>query len=186
MAGKTNPHAGYGIGNDRVVQFFLGQPDIRTCSLFSQMAAFSGDWNTEKRGQLYTMAPSTNKKAILLTIGPLSAKKKLSPFVKKLTDSSFLLCATKHSHAFLKQHGVNTTLVYKISETNEKPNLADLLKENFFDIIINIPTGSNGKSKEFTDGQKIRQIAVDNGTTLITDIVLAQRLLSNLATSLKT
>lgn len=184
MAGKTNPHAGYGIGNDRVVQFLLGQKDIRTSSLFSQMSAFTGDWDTAKRGQLYTLAPSTNKKAILLTVGHVKDKKKLLPYVKNLADTSFLLCATKHTHAFLKNHGVGSTLVYKISEERQKPNLADLLKENFFDIIINIPRRINGKSKQFSDGQKIRQLAVDSGTTLVTDIEVAQRLLGKLAQTL--
>ena len=184
MAGKTNPHAGYGIGNDRVVQFLLGQKDIRVSSLFSQMAAFTGDWNTAKRGQLYTLAPSTNKKAILLTIGHLQDKRRLLPFIKNLADTSFLLCATKHTHEFLTKNKVGTTLVYKISETNNKPNLENLLQESFFDIIVNIPTRKNGKSKEYTDGQKIRKLAIDSGTTLVTDIEVAKQLLGKLATTL--
>lgn len=183
IAGKTNPHAGYGIGNDRVTQFLLGKKDIRYCSLFSRLAEFTGDWNSEKRGQLFTLVPSENKKAILLTIGPLGAKKKLLSSIKKLTDGSFLLCATKHTHSFLQKHGVGSTVVYKISEETQKPNLADLLSGNFFDIIINIPTGKNGKSKEFTDGQKIRKMAIESGVTLVTHMEVAKVLIENLARS---
>ncbi|MCL5675573.1 MAG: hypothetical protein M1120_00410 [Patescibacteria group bacterium] len=184
MPGKTNPHAGYGIGNDRVIQFILGQNDIRLCSLFSQMAAFTGDWDSAKRGQLYTLNPSLNKKAILLTIGPVGQKKELLSYIKNLADTSFLLCATRHTHEFLSKNNVGTTLVYKISETGQKPNLSDLLKENFFDIIINIPSNKNGYSKEYTDGQKIREMAVDKGTTLVTDMEVAKRLLNNLSKTL--
>jgi asparaginyl-tRNA synthetase len=43
-SGRTRPHAGYGIGNDRVIQWLTGCRDIRNCSLFSLMAEQSRDW----------------------------------------------------------------------------------------------------------------------------------------------
>ncbi|QQS38754.1 hypothetical protein IPM62_05205 [Candidatus Woesebacteria bacterium] len=49
MAGKTKPHAGYGIGSERVMQFILNAKDIRECSLFSILSQQSGDWE-EKNG----------------------------------------------------------------------------------------------------------------------------------------
>jgi asparaginyl-tRNA synthetase len=47
-SGNTRPHAGYGIGNERVIQWLLGSSDIRECSLFSLMARQTGDWMTER------------------------------------------------------------------------------------------------------------------------------------------
>ena len=41
---KTNPHAGYGIGAERVMQYILDEPDIRQCCPIHLMAQFSGDW----------------------------------------------------------------------------------------------------------------------------------------------
>lgn len=41
---ETDPHAGYGIGNERVIQFILGQPDIRTCSVIRIMGEQTGEW----------------------------------------------------------------------------------------------------------------------------------------------
>lgn len=38
LAQKTLPHAGYGIGNERIIQFILGAPDIRKCSLLYKLA----------------------------------------------------------------------------------------------------------------------------------------------------
>lgn len=32
---KANPHAGYGIGNERVMQYIFGTSDIRKISLFT-------------------------------------------------------------------------------------------------------------------------------------------------------
>jgi asparaginyl-tRNA synthetase len=48
-SGRTNPHAGYGIGNDRVLQYVLGARDIRDCSLFSLMARQTSDWTVRER-----------------------------------------------------------------------------------------------------------------------------------------
>jgi asparaginyl-tRNA synthetase len=44
QSGTTRPHAGYGIGNERLLQYVLGQPDIRPCSTFHLMARQTADW----------------------------------------------------------------------------------------------------------------------------------------------
>jgi asparaginyl-tRNA synthetase len=44
----TMPHAGYGMGNDRVMQYILGEKDIRNISVFSQLNNQTGDWNRRK------------------------------------------------------------------------------------------------------------------------------------------
>lgn len=43
-SGTTKPHAGYGIGNERLLQYILGQKDIRPCSIFHIMAEQTTDW----------------------------------------------------------------------------------------------------------------------------------------------
>lgn len=40
----TNPHAGYGMGNDRVLQYIMGESDIRNASVFSLLNQQTGDW----------------------------------------------------------------------------------------------------------------------------------------------
>jgi asparaginyl-tRNA synthetase len=40
----TRPHAGYGIGNERLLQYVLGQEDIRPCSTFHIMSRQTNDW----------------------------------------------------------------------------------------------------------------------------------------------
>lgn len=44
---KTLPHAGYGIGNERVLQYILGEGDIRNASLFSLLDRKSGYWKAK-------------------------------------------------------------------------------------------------------------------------------------------
>ncbi len=50
-AGKTRPHAGYGLGNERLLQYILGQKDIRLCSLFSLMAEQTHDWEVRTQAE---------------------------------------------------------------------------------------------------------------------------------------
>lgn len=55
-SGLTRPHAGYGIGNERVIQWLTGCRDIRTCSLFSLMAQESRDWAPAARPREVALA----------------------------------------------------------------------------------------------------------------------------------
>lgn len=177
LAQKTLPHAGYGIGNERVTQFILGLSDIRKCSLFSLMSQQTGDWNLSRRGVLPMIE---HRKTVFLSIGLEENKQKLLANLKKLKHNGHVLYTTNKTHIFLEKHGVHSTRVYRISETG-KPNLADLLKKDMFDLIINIPTGAKTVVGEITDGQQIRQAAIDTGTTLVTDMNIAQSLLDKLA-----
>lgn len=129
--------------------------------------------------------PLDSLKAILLSIGRQENKRKLLPFINKLNKSSYLLCATQHTHDYLKKNGVETTLVYKISQAGKKPNLYELLNDNLFDIIVNIPTRSAKKGREHSDGERIREAALDMGTMLVTDIEIAQSLFRKLSEHLK-
>lgn len=47
----TNPHAGYGIGNERVLQYVFGEADIRNVSLFALLNQQTGDWDKKKYGK---------------------------------------------------------------------------------------------------------------------------------------
>lgn len=174
--GKTNPHAGYGIGNERVIQFILGRNDIRDCSPFSLMDKQTRDWDVKRRGGSYLFS---SKKKMLLSIGKLENKRKLLPFIKKIYDSNAALYATEKTHKFLKKHNLETMLVYKISQEG-KPNLGDLLEKNIFDVIVNIP--SRDGVEELTDGKLIRRAAVESGTTLITDLEVAAEFLNRFST----
>ena len=115
-----------------------------------------------------------HRKTVLLSVGQEENKQKLLPHLKKIKHNGHILYTTNRTHIFLEKYGVPSTRVYKISEAG-KPNLGDLLKKDMFDLIINIPTGTKTTTGESTDGQLIRQAAIDTGTTLVTDMKLAQQ-----------
>lgn len=173
---KTLPHAGYGIGNERIVQCILGHADIRECSLFSLMSRQTGDWDAARRGALPLIE---HKKTVLLSIGKEENKERALPFLKRIKNDGHVFYATDNTHKFFERYGVPTTKVYKISERGT-PNLRDLLNRDVFDLIVNIPSHPDRRTEEFSDGRFIRQSAVETGTTLITDITVAQTLFEKL------
>jgi len=176
----TNPHAGYGIGNERMLQYIFGESDIRNVSLFSLLDKQSGDWSVVRYGQAGIF--STDAKQILLTVGREIDKKVLLPTIKKLAKKkNIIIHATDGTHMFLKKHGVRTNIVYKISQIGKSPNISDLLRRRVFDMIINIPKrGTMAKDGEFTDSKLIKKGAIDMGIYLITDLEVALMVMKNL------
>ncbi len=131
--------------------------------------------------ELYTLQMRMSQRAektALLSVGKRSNKIKLLPVVRKLAELHYKLYATYKTHKFLKQHGIEAILVNKISQPHLKPNLADLLAINRFDLIINVPSGT--KAKEKTDGQMIREYAVKFGATLVTEVSVSRDLVDKL------
>ena len=173
----TNPHAGYGIGNERVLQYIFGEKDIRNVSLFSLLNRESQDWHEKHYGEAAIF--SGDKKEILLTIGKLKDKQKLLPEIKNLAKkTNFTLFATQKTHEFLEKNGIKTALVHKISEIGQKPNIGELMQRRVFDVVINIPT--SGVKTELTDGKLIRRASAEAGVTLITDLEVAKMVIKNL------
>lgn len=178
----TNPHAGYGIGNERVMQYIFGVSDIRSASVFSLLARQTGDWDKKKYGHAAIVSPSSHKKHILVSIGKLDDKKFLLPYLERLARDGSVLYATKNTHEYLKKHGVLTSLVHKISDVNQSPNIGDLMRNKVFDLIINVPTREKIKAgNEFTDGKLIRKGAIETGITLVTDPEVAIMIVDHLA-----
>ncbi len=131
--------------------------------------------------ELYTLQMRLSQRAektVLLSIGKRSNKIKLLSTIRRLSELRYKLYATYKTHKFLKIHGIEAVLVNKISQPNLKPNLADLLAANRFDLIINIPSGT--KTKEKTDGQMIREYAIKFNATLITTNNVAVSLVEKL------
>lgn len=177
LSNKTLPHAGYGIGNERIIQYILASSDIRDCSVFNLLNRQTGDWDTNKRGMLPMVQ---HKKTVLLSIGKQQNKNRLLPYIKRIKSDGHVFYATTNTYTFLEKNGVPSTHVFKISEAG-LPNLQGMLKRNLFDLIINIPTDPDRSVDEHTDGSFIRKTATETGTTLITNPMVAETLLSNLA-----
>lgn len=133
--------------------------------------------------ELYTLQmrlSQRSERTVLLSIGNRQNKIKLLKEMKKLAEMGYKIYATYKTHKFLKANKIEAILVNKISQPNLKPNLLDLLEQNRFDLIINIPTGKSDKEKEKTDGQIIREYAIKNKVHLITNLEVAKKFIEKL------
>ncbi|MDO8576823.1 MAG: argininosuccinate synthase [Candidatus Daviesbacteria bacterium] len=134
--------------------------------------------------ELYTLQMRLAQRAertVLLSIGQSSNKVKLLPEMKKLKAMGYKIYATYKTHKFLKAQDIEAIEVNKISTPHLKPNLKDLLDANRFDLIINIPTDQkDGEVQEKTDGQTIREKAIENNVPLITNVTVAKNMVEKL------
>lgn len=121
--------------------------------------------------EIYTMQmrlSQEKERYALVSIGGDANKEKFAPLVAQLQNQGFLIFATAGTHAHLNQKGIKSILVHKANEENVKPNLIDLLKQNRFDLVLNVASPSSTEN-ETRDGKLIRNWSVKNGVRLITD-----------------
>jgi carbamoyl-phosphate synthase large subunit len=118
------------------------------------------------------------KKRILLSTGPMSDKVEFLGSARRLTGMGYELYASKGTAKFLADNGVSATALHWPLEKSE-PNIATMLRERKFDLVINIP--KNNGEKELRNDYIIRRMAIDFDLPLVTDIKVARRLTEALA-----
>ena len=98
-------------------------------------------------------------------------KEEVLPLARKLYNKGFNIYATKGTATFLKNNGMDVTIVEKIWEGAESiPNLLQLGKINF---IINTPTRGKEANR---DGFKIRRLAAESKIPCFTSLDTANAL----------
>ncbi len=84
-------------------------------------------------------------------------KERILPAAKELKEMGFTIYATKGTSTFLREHGVETTTVFKLDE-NQKPNAIGLMRDGKINLIINTPSQKSGAVR---DGYTMRRLAVE-------------------------
>ncbi|MFA4846537.1 MAG: argininosuccinate synthase, partial [Patescibacteria group bacterium] len=135
--------------------------------------------------EIYTMQmklAKLNALHILVALGGDEAKQSLLPQLRALMSlTNSRLYATEHTHDFLREHGITSQIVGKVSEKRkDAPNIAQLIRERRFDLVVNVPKRKPG-TKVTTDGRIIRDLTVQQGIELVTEIDVAQLTLQKLA-----
>ncbi|MCQ5375905.1 MAG: carbamoyl-phosphate synthase large subunit [Methanomassiliicoccales archaeon] len=108
-------------------------------------------------GSVYITVSDKDKEAVL-------------PIAKELLQMGFTIYATKGTSTFLRNHGIQTTTVYRISE-NIAPDALGLMRKGEINLIINTPTESSGARR---DGYMMRRLAVELEIPFITTIQAAR------------
>jgi len=120
---------------------------------------------------------------VLITIGGEENKEKLLQTTATLKDLGFNIMATEHTAEFFSEKIGDVDIVYKISEPDRKPNIADLLFERKIDFIINIPSTSTLEKYVgmLYDEFQIRRKSIEMGIPVLTTPEIAESFVKTLA-----
>ena len=122
------------------------------------------------------------KGTALVTIGGEENKEKLLQTAASLKNLGFKILATEHTAEFLSEKIGEVDIVYKISEPERKPNIADLLFERKIDFIINVPSTSTLEKYVgmLYDEYQIRRKSLELGIPVLTTPEIAESFVKTL------
>ena len=104
---------------------------------------------------------------VLVTVADKN-KPALYPIAKQLVAMGFALRATEGTYKFLKEKGVESSMIFKLNEG--RPNIIDEIKNKKIQLIINTPRGRYGKN----DDSYIRMTAIQYKIPYITTMAAAK------------
>jgi carbamoyl-phosphate synthase large subunit len=101
-----------------------------------------------------------------------SDKQGVLPIARDLSQLGFALAATRGTAAFLRAHGLEVEVMYKVNEG--RPNVADHLVNRSIDLVINTPLGR----ESFFDDRAVRRAATMAQVPCITTLTGASAAVS--------
>jgi carbamoyl-phosphate synthase large subunit len=136
-----------------------------------EVACFGDDMYEAFLKAMISVGFKLPKKNILLSIGRIEDKAAFLPSARRFVEMKYELFATEGTYEFLKENGIEATLLHKI-RSGKSPNLLDAVSERKIDLVIN--TAKNYSHEEVTDGYLIRRKAIDFNIPLITNLQVAE------------
>jgi len=91
-------------------------------------------------------------------------KAEVLPIARELASLGFKIAGTRGTAAFLRVHGIDASVVYKVNEG--RPSLADEIVNRRIAMVINTPLGR----ESFFDDKAVRRAAMMTGVPCITTI----------------
>ena len=117
--------------------------------------------------------------SVLITVGGKKLKKQVEPIGRTLRTLGFKIYATLHTAEALQDAGVdNVTVLHKVREVGQMPNIVDYLQEGKIDMVINIPMPNHlvTFAEVLKDEYAIRRLAVEFNVPVVTNLQLASAL----------
>jgi len=94
---------------------------------------------------------------------------------QELIDLGFKFIATKGTAAHLRNKGIRSKVIWRISD-RKQPDILSVMRKGDVDLIINLPTGRRAA----TDGAQMRRLAVELGIPFITTLTGAKAAIDSL------
>jgi carbamoyl-phosphate synthase large subunit len=101
-----------------------------------------------------------------------SDKQTVLPIARDLAELGFTLAASRGTAAFLRVHGIEVEVIYKVNEG--RPNIADQIVNKSIDLVINTPLGRDS----FFDDRAVRRAATMAQVPCITTLTGASAAVS--------
>ncbi|MGM9779054.1 MAG: carbamoyl-phosphate synthase (glutamine-hydrolyzing) large subunit [Prevotella sp.] len=136
-----------------------------------EVGCLGDDFNEALLNAMIATGYNIPGKNILVSSGGLKGKVDLLEPIKQLEKSGYAIFATDGTAKFLKENGVNATVVSWPDEDGEN-KVMDMIADHKFDLIINVP--KNQTKRELTNGYRIRRGAIDHNIPLMTNVRLAK------------
>jgi carbamoyl-phosphate synthase large subunit len=117
--------------------------------------------------------------SVLITVGGEELKKQVVPIGRALRTMGFKIYATQHTADALRDAGVNNiSVLHKVREVGQEPNIVDYLQEGKIDLVINIPMPNHLApfSEVLKDEYTIRRLAIEFNVPVVTNLQLASAL----------
>ncbi len=117
--------------------------------------------------------------SVLITVGGKELKKQVVPIGRALRKMGFKIYSTHHTAEALREAGVNNiSVLCKVREVGQKPNIVDYLQEGKIDLVINIPMPNHLAtfSEILKDEYTIRRLAIEFNIPVVTNLQLASAL----------
>ena len=102
-------------------------------------------------------------------------KNNVVPIARDLAALGFKLIATRGTAAYLRAHGLDVEIVYKINEG--RPHISDEILNKRVQLVINTPLGR----ESFFDDRTVRRVAMLNGVPAVTTLTGAAATVSAIA-----
>ena len=115
----------------------------------------------------------TNYGTVLATIADKDKEEAL-PLIRRFYNMGFNIQATEGTAKFLKENGIRTHAVKKISDGSRE--IPDAIRQGYVTYVIN--TRDISSPDGITDGHEIRHCAVENNVTMFTSLDTVEVLLS--------
>ncbi|MBR3968857.1 MAG: carbamoyl-phosphate synthase large subunit [Clostridia bacterium] len=93
-------------------------------------------------------------------------KQEALPLIRRFYNLGFNIQATEGTAAFLKENGIRTHVLKKISDDPDE--IPDAIRQGHIAYVIN--TKDIGASVQTSDGQQIRRLATENNVTIFTSL----------------
>ena len=136
-----------------------------------EVACFGEDIEEAYLKAIIATGGNIPKRGIFISLGGDEKKIEFLEGAQKLATLGIPLYATEKTCAFLHEHGIAATMLYKIHE-QKAPNVLTYFHENVIDLAINIVEGHI--NKEIDDDYAMRRYAVDHNIPLFTKVKQAR------------